>query len=54
MALVSNARRNATVRCTAPMDVLALPKRDFGLLAAHLPGVHESVARVIEERTRSA
>jgi NADH dehydrogenase len=51
MALVTNARRNATVRCIEAMDVLTLPKRDFGLLAAHLPGVKQSVDRVIKERT---
>lgn len=51
MALVANTRRNATVRCTEAMDVLTLPKRDFGLLAAHLPGVKQSVDKVIKERT---
>jgi NADH dehydrogenase len=50
MALVSGARRNATVRCLEPMDVLALPKRDFGLLATHLPGVKQSIEQVIQER----
>jgi NADH:quinone reductase (non-electrogenic) len=54
MALVSNARRNATVRCLDAMNVLALPKRDFGLLAAHLPGVRQSVERVIQERAAAA
>jgi len=53
MALVTNAPRNATVRCITAMDVLALPKRDFGLLATHLPGVKQSVEKVIEERSRA-
>jgi hypothetical protein len=30
--------------------VLALPKRDFGLLAANLPGLRQSVERVMEQR----
>jgi len=51
MALISGARRNATVRCVDAMDVLALPKRDFGLLATHLPGVRHSVEQVIEQRS---
>jgi hypothetical protein len=51
---VSGARRNATVRCTEPMDVLALPKRDFGLLATHLPGVKQSVEQVIRQRASAS
>jgi NADH dehydrogenase len=50
MALVANARRNATIRCTEAMDVLTLPKRDFGLLATHLPGVKQGVEQVIQQR----
>ena len=29
--------RNATVCCVAPLDVLSLPREEFGTLAAHLP-----------------
>jgi NADH dehydrogenase len=50
MALLGDGRRNATVRCTEAMNVLALPKRDFGLLAANLPGLRQSVERVMEQR----
>jgi NADH dehydrogenase len=51
MALLGDGRRNATVRCTEALNVLALPKRDFGLLATHMPGIRQSVERVMEERT---
>src|SRR4029078_13275958 len=49
MALLSETRRSATVRCLAAMDVLALPKREFTTLAAHLPGVRERFEHVAEE-----
>jgi NADH dehydrogenase len=39
MALLGAGRRNATVRCVEPMNVLSLPKRDFGLLSANLPAL---------------
>jgi NADH:ubiquinone reductase (H+-translocating) len=50
MALLQESRRSATIRCLAAMDVLALPKREFTTLAAHLPGVRESFEQVAEER----
>jgi len=54
MALLTGARRNATIRCVEAMDVLVLPKRDFGLLAAHLPGVRQSVEQVVAQRRGEA
>jgi NADH dehydrogenase len=36
-ALLRHVRRNATVKCLEPMDVLSLPKREFGMLSANLP-----------------
>ncbi len=50
MALLGSGRRNATVRCVEPMNVLTLSKRDFGLLAAHLPGMRSSVEQVMQQR----
>ena len=42
MALLASAPRNATVRCLEPMTVLSIPKREFGLLAANVPGLRAS------------
>jgi NADH dehydrogenase len=50
MALLSEQRRSATIRCLAAMDVLSLPKREFTMMAQHLPGVRESFEHVAEER----
>jgi NADH:quinone reductase (non-electrogenic) len=52
MALLGQGRtqRNATVRCVEPMNVLCLPKKEFGLLAAHMPGVRQSFESVAQRR----
>ncbi|MCU0683446.1 MAG: FAD-dependent oxidoreductase [Polyangiaceae bacterium] len=52
MALLGQGRtqRNATVRCLEPMNVLCLPKKEFGLLAAHMPGVRQSFESVAQRR----
>jgi NADH:ubiquinone reductase (H+-translocating) len=50
MALLKESRRNATVRCLAAMDVLALPKSEFTMLAAHLPDLRQSFERVAAGR----
>jgi NADH dehydrogenase len=50
MALVNQATRNATVRCSAPMDALSLPKKDFAALAANLPDLRRSFERLAGER----
>ena len=50
MALVNMVKRNATVRCTAPMDVLSLPKKEFAVLAANLPDLRRSFERLAGER----
>jgi NADH dehydrogenase len=52
MALLHMATRNATVRCVDPMDVLALPKREFGVLSANLPELRRSFEAKSEERAR--
>lgn len=53
MALLKQSTRGATVRCTAPMDTLSLPKREFSMLAAYLPRMRETLEGVMEQRTRS-
>ncbi len=50
MALVNMATRNATVRCTQPLDVLSLPKKEFAVLAANLPDLKRSFERLASER----
>ncbi|HKP11773.1 MAG TPA: FAD-dependent oxidoreductase, partial [Blastocatellia bacterium] len=52
MALLKQTTRGATVRCTAPMNTISLPKREFGLLAAYLPQVRETLENVMEQRQR--
>jgi len=52
MALLNQTTRAATVRCTEPMQVLSLPKREFGVLAAHMPELRKSVDEVMQRRAR--
>ncbi|HEY2511607.1 MAG TPA: FAD-dependent oxidoreductase [Polyangiaceae bacterium] len=54
MALLQQATRNATVRCVEPMDVLALPKREFSVLSANLPELRRSFETKSQERARAA
>lgn len=50
MALLGSAPRNATVRCAEPMTVLSIPKREFALLAANVPGLRASFEQVSARR----
>ena len=50
MAVLEQARRNATVRCLEPMDVLALPKRELDVLSTHLPELRRSFESKSQER----
>ncbi|HVT10615.1 MAG TPA: FAD-dependent oxidoreductase [Polyangia bacterium] len=50
MALLEMAPRNATVRCLQAMTVLSIPKREFGLLAANVPGLRASFQQVTARR----
>ncbi len=50
MALLGNVPRNATVRCVEPMTVLSIPKREFRLLAANVPGLRASFEAVMMRR----
>jgi NADH dehydrogenase len=50
MALLVSAPRNASVRCVEPMTVLSIPKREFSLLAANVPGLRASFEEVSARR----
>jgi NADH dehydrogenase len=52
-ALLLQAQRNATVRCIEPLDVLALPKREFSVLSANLPELRRSFESKSQERSRA-
>ncbi len=51
MALLNQTTRNATVRCTVPMDVLSVPKSEFSALVTNLPAVRESFESVMRQRS---
>ncbi|MFY9556889.1 MAG: FAD-dependent oxidoreductase [Blastocatellia bacterium] len=53
MALLRETTRGATIRCTAPLNTLSLPKKEFGMLAAYLPQVRETIEGVMEQRAHS-
>jgi NADH:ubiquinone reductase (H+-translocating) len=54
VALLKQSRRNASVRCVSPMDVLSVPKREFALLTEHVDDLWLSVQRRAEEHARPA
>lgn len=53
MALLDQRTRNATIRCTAAMDVLMLHKGDFGALVTNLPEFRASVESVSKHRSEN-
>ncbi len=53
MALLNRTTRGATVRCRLAMNALSLPKREFGVLAAHMPELRKSVDEVMTGRERA-
>ena len=50
MALVTNAKRNATVRCLTPCEITVLGKEDFQALSAGSSLMAQAIKRQIEER----
>lgn len=52
MALLSKSTRQATVRCTSPMNTMSLAKREFGLLASYLPEVRQTLQNVMHQRVQ--
>lgn len=51
MSLLNEKRRNATVKCSAACDVLAIKKSDFGALIANFPQLKEQIKATEEKRT---
>jgi len=50
MSLLNEKRRNATVKCTEPTDILAIRKSDFGALIANFPQLKEQIKSTEEKR----
>src|SRR3569833_608180 len=50
MALLDTAPRNASVRCVQALFVLSIPKREFALLAANVPGLRANFEQVMARR----
>jgi NADH dehydrogenase len=50
MAILHQTMRNATVRCVTALDLLSLPREEFGVLATHLPDLRQRFERVARER----
>jgi NADH:ubiquinone reductase (H+-translocating) len=53
IALLKQAGRSATVRCTKAIDALSLPKREFGLLTTHLAGLRQSFEKTADRRNNA-
>ena len=53
MALLNEKKRSATVRCTAPTDLLGLRKKDFGMLIANFSQLRQSFEET-EKKRRNA
>jgi NADH dehydrogenase len=47
IALIADTPRTACVRATSALDVIAVPRRAFGQLVTHLPGVRESMESIM-------
>lgn len=54
MALVHHTIRSADVRCVSPLDVLSLPREEFGVLATHLPDLRQRFDQLAAERQAAA
>ncbi len=53
MSLLNEKRRNATIRCTQPADILAIRKSDFGVLIANFPQLKDQIKGIEEKRKQS-
>jgi NADH:ubiquinone reductase (H+-translocating) len=53
MALLNHKTRSATVRCISPMNVLSIPKREFGLLVATLPELKQKFELSTRQREQA-
>jgi NADH dehydrogenase len=54
MAILHMTIRGASVRCVTPLDVLSLPREEFGVLAAHLPDLRQRFSALAAERQAAA
>ncbi len=54
MAILHMTIRSASVRCVAALDVLSLPREEFGVLAAHLPDLRQRFDALAAERQAAA
>jgi NADH dehydrogenase len=50
IAMLQNRTRTASVRCLSPMNVLAMPQRQFQTLSKHLPQFRAGFQAAMEER----
>jgi NADH dehydrogenase len=50
MAILHMTIRSASVRCAAALDVLSLPREEFGVLAAHLPDLRQRFDALAAQR----
>ena len=53
MALLDRTTRGATIRCTQPMDVWSLPKRELEILSNAMPELRRSLEKLRDERRAS-
>lgn len=54
MALLDHTTRNATIRCSKPLSVWSLPKKELELLAQGMPELQRSLEEIRERRVRPA
>jgi len=52
MSLLNERARTATVRCKDPVDILAIRKKDFGVLIANFAEMKKKVIETEEERMK--
>lgn len=52
MAILHDKKRNATVRCITPVDVIALRNKDFGALLSNLEDLKKGFVKKSDERLK--
>jgi hypothetical protein len=50
MALLRNAKRNATIRAVTPVEVFSMKPASFFALYSHFPGLREQIDKVMQDR----